>query len=85
MARLPERSYTPTQERILAVLADGEPHPASELWGCLGDELSNGNALNNHITVLRKLLPLGQLIINRQHKGVSYFQMGRLVAPGTAD
>lgn len=56
--------YTPTQRRILAVLADGEPHSREELIACLGDadgiagqyDESAYSCLRMHISNLRKVL-----------------------------
>lgn len=58
--------YTPTQRRILAVLADGLCHSAEELRGCLEDDLAGPTALRYHISEVRhKLEQRGQSIVFR--------------------
>jgi hypothetical protein len=48
--------FTPTEERLLAVLGDGEPHSRDELVACLADELSGWKHVKWHLTSLRKHL-----------------------------
>ena len=65
-------SYTPTQQRILDLLSDGQPHPREELLECIDDELSNPHNLPNHLCLLRKRLPadhdiICQLLRNKIH------------------
>ena len=48
--------FTPTQQRLLKVLSDGERHEKDELWECLGDDKATGNNLRVHLTYLRKKL-----------------------------
>lgn len=57
--------FTPTQQRILAVLADGEAHTRSELLLCVDPEgFAVPVNLQNHISSIRKILrPAGQDII----------------------
>ncbi len=56
--------YTPTQQRMLAVLADGMRHTKEELISCLWDEMGTIGTVNVHLTYLRKILrPMGQDII----------------------
>ena len=50
------REYTPTEERLLAVLGDGMDHSPAELMGCLYDEMSGRGTLSTHIHHLRKKL-----------------------------
>lgn len=55
--------FTPTETRILNLLADGKPHARDELLACLWDELSGKAALLTHLTrIRRKLEPFGQTI-----------------------
>lgn len=58
-------NFTPTQKRILDVLADGLPHRRDELLDCLDDPLcSTRENLQAHLTRLRvKLRPAGHDII----------------------
>lgn len=56
--------FTPTQTRLLSILADGMPHTPEELLTCLDDPLSELINLQLHISLLRKKLrPAGQDII----------------------
>jgi DNA-binding response OmpR family regulator len=62
--------FTPTQQRIMAVLADGLPHSTAEMLGCLLDELNDASCLRSHISHLRKKLrPTGQDIISQRMNG----------------
>lgn len=54
--------FSPTENRILAVLNDGQQHTPSELLKCLGDELQSKDNVNVHIANIRKKL-------KRQAKG----------------
>jgi DNA-binding response OmpR family regulator len=59
-----EVSFTPTQRRMLLVLADGLPHRPQELHACLHDDLGPLSNIRWHIGKLReKLRPLGQDIV----------------------
>lgn len=48
--------FTPTERRMLAMLADGLPHRKKELHLCLGDELSDFSTVRVHIHNIRKKL-----------------------------
>jgi hypothetical protein len=57
-------AYTPTQKRMLRLLADGLPHPRTELFQCLVDDLGPLSNIQPHLSHLRKRLrPKGQDII----------------------
>ena len=49
-------TLTPTEARILAVLADGKPHARGVLMRCLDDDLAGPGALRIHIHRLRQKL-----------------------------
>lgn len=49
-------SLSPVQRRMLAVLADGEPHHKKELFDCLDDNLANPAAIKVHLSGIRKAL-----------------------------
>lgn len=56
--------FTPTESRLIRMLADGQPHPKGQLVQCLPDELATFEALRQHILRLReKLEPIGQTIV----------------------
>lgn len=77
---LPNGRFTPTQERILATLDDGNPHPAAELRSCLDDELAGNTALHFHVSVIRKKIrPAGQDIATHRVGRVTYYALVRLV------
>jgi hypothetical protein len=56
--------FTSTEQRILAVLGDGERHRQSELQAVLDDELASKGSVFTHLSRIRvKLRPIGQDII----------------------
>lgn len=56
--------FTPTQQRMVDLLADGLPHPRQQLRECLYDELSEFSVVQNHISDIRKKLLLrGEYIV----------------------
>lgn len=73
-------SFTPTQQRLLAVLADGRPHQKGELLAML-DSLVGENTLSVHLCAMRKKLrPIGQDIICQYMERHYYFRQIRLLA-----
>jgi hypothetical protein len=67
------KRMTPTEERLMAVLGDGEPHSREELVACLNDELSSWDSVKSTISVLRKKLHPGRQtivcqVLNRKFK-----------------
>lgn len=64
---------TPTQERFLALLADGLAHDRLELHALLWDEQGALSNIKPHLTHLRKVLrPLGETVICERHVTVRY-------------
>lgn len=55
--------YTPTEQRILTVLSDGQAHPRKELLACLNDDMAVAHTLRHHIRNIRRKLPEGQTIV----------------------
>lgn len=56
--------FTPNEERILKVLADGKAHPRAELLECLLDPLATKSCLVAAIFRIRKKLkPFNQYIV----------------------
>lgn len=49
-------TLTPTQDKLLKLLADGEPHLAEQLMVGLGDEFMEHNTLKVHVSNLRGAL-----------------------------
>jgi DNA-binding response OmpR family regulator len=73
--------FTPTQQRIIDKLSDGQAHSFKEMLGCLRDELDDTNCLNTHIShIRRKIRPQGQDIICQRLDGVSHYRLIRLMA-----
>lgn len=55
-------TFTPTEARILAVLADGHPHARRELARCLWDERGRLSNVARHVSNIRAKLPPGEWI-----------------------
>lgn len=56
--------YTPTEQRILNLLADGLPHTRIEVFQCLWDDMGNLSNIRFHLSRLRgKLHRLGETIV----------------------
>ena len=56
--------FTPTQQRMLAVLSDGLPHTVEELLSCIDDTLASKQNVQHHVSDARKVLrPRGQDVI----------------------
>lgn len=73
-------SLTPTQDRMLSILADGLPHTRRELHGCLYDDQGALGNIRNHIAALRKKLrPLGQDIVCELSSGAICYRQVRLL------
>lgn len=59
-----EPIFTPTQRRMLEVLADGQPHTKKELHACLVDELGPLSNVEFHISEIRRAIkPFGEDIL----------------------
>lgn len=76
------KDFTPTQQRMLAVLADGRGHTLEELRACLYDELGSSSNVWFHISRLRKQLQQrGENIATLKQFGtLYYFHVRRLGA-----
>ena len=74
--------YTPTEQKILDILADGRPHSREELKKLLPDGEMNGKkALPGHITNLRKKLnPIGESVLCELHKRQIHYRHVRLIS-----
>jgi hypothetical protein len=78
--------WTPTQRRILAVLADWQPHAREELHRCLNDDLGSLANLWAHVSNIRKALqPLGEDVVCVRHLGVICYRKVRLAKPAGAE
>lgn len=57
-------TFTPVEQRMLNVLADGLNHTKQELFECLDDDLAQLKSITPHLTRLRrKLNPQGRDIV----------------------
>ena len=73
--------FTPTQQRIVDVLQDGQPHHRNELFQCLNDDLTTYTTLKVHLCNIRKVLrPLGQDVICELSGQQVYYRLARLLA-----
>lgn len=71
---------TPTEERILRVLADGRRHTRLEVHVCLNDELAQMGAIRPHISRLRrKLRKNGEDVICEFCGGTVYYRIVRIM------
>ena len=72
--------YTPTEHRIIRLLADGLPHRREEVHACLDDELSQIESIYPHISKLRrKIQPSGQDILAVTTGRITFYQQVRLL------
>lgn len=74
--------WTPTESRILAVLADGEAHPRAELFACLNDDLGKNNNLAVRLHYIRRKLPRGQTIITELSGRAIFYRHVMLLKTG---
>ena len=75
-----EVRFTPTETRLLRILADGNRHLMVELFECLDDELSSKNALAKAVCLLRKKLePRGEGIIVEWWQRRRYYRQVRFL------
>lgn len=55
--------FTPTEQRIMDLTADGKQHTRAEMLSCLNDELSTGSLHVHVYNIRRKLEILGETIV----------------------
>lgn len=78
-----DNGFTKTQNAMLAVLSDGQPHTREELHKCLPDELSEMSAVRFHISNIRKVLrPKGQDIVCELKYGKIHYRHVRIISQG---
>lgn len=69
----PQVRFTPTQLRIVQLLADGKPHSRKEIHELLWDETSDMTTIRYHISLARKSLALlGETIVCELNCGIWY-------------
>lgn len=76
-------NFTPTQQKMLAVLADGKAHAREELHKCLEDPLTSVKAIRAHLSSIRKLLrPAGEdIICELKDRAICYRHVRLLSGP----
>lgn len=80
--------FTPTQQRIMDVLADGKPHHKSELHECLFDDMAvdKDDSVSKHIIQIRKKLnPDGYDIVTNMRNRKCYYMHVRLLSTSSYD
>ena len=74
--------FTPTQEKLLAILADGAPHLRQELLDVFDDPMPTRKKLTNHLMAIRKVLrPIGHDIVCQLLYQKCYYRHVRILAP----
>lgn len=81
MTTVSDTKFTPTQQRLLAILEDGEPHCRADLLKCLSDDLTLPSTLRVHICLLRKrLLPQGRGVACEFVAGKIHYRLFRRIS-----
>ena len=74
--------FTPTEQRILDLLADGGMHTREEMYSCLDDDLASPTAIRFHLSNMRKKLnPSGYDISCAERNGGAYRLVQTLSSP----
>lgn len=66
--------YTPTQKKLLEILADGKAHSRHELHAAICDEYDSMVNMQFHISAIRKRLPEGEKIICELIVGTTHYR-----------
>ena len=75
------KQITPTQQRILNVLNDGDTHTREELFECLEDDLAGKSAVQCQVSRLRSILKPQGLIIDCVYRSRRWlYRMSRHLA-----
>lgn len=76
-----ENEFTPTQTKILNLLADGKPHTKNEVRMTIGDEFTSDATLRMHISNIRiRLKNRCEDIVCRIDQRRAYYQHVRLIS-----
>lgn len=79
-------SFTPTQQAMLDVLADGLPHTRKELHACLPDELGALSNIQPHLCKMRKTLKQrNEDVICCVENGYICYRHVRLIVPSVGN
>lgn len=75
-------TYTPIQQRILALLSDGMPHDRWDVLKCIGDSLATLPTLHQHLYLLRlRLRMINQEILCERRQGRYMYRHVKLLVP----
>lgn len=78
--------FTPTQQKMLAVLADGQAHVRKELHECLEDPLTSVKAIRAHLSSIRRLLrTMGEDIVCELKDRAICYRHVRLLGSSNGD
>ena len=73
-------SFTPTQQLIMDLLSDGEPHKRAELLNAI-DPLCTPNTLQTHLSNIRKVIrPSGEDVVCELRERGIWYRRVRLLA-----
>lgn len=76
-----QNGWTPTEQRIIDMLADGKARHKAELLTCLLDSQAEYNALRFHLSNMRgRLRAKGQDIVAVHKHRTTYYQQVRLLS-----
>lgn len=70
--------YTPTQLRILSILSDGQRHSKEEIRLAI-DYLAEDQTIWAQISLLRKVLPVGEEIVCESFRRKTHYRHVRLL------
>lgn len=72
--------FTPTQQKLLRVLADGNRHRRRELLDAMGDDQATPANLSTHLCILRKRLSdMGETILCEYYDRTINYRHVRLI------
>ena len=74
--------FTPTQQRIMDLLSDGESHAKGEVRTCLWDDLGAMKNIHPHIVAIRKAIrPLGYIITIQFRARTPHYILSQSISP----
>lgn len=80
MATPPPQKLSPTELKVLALLADGKPHHRAEVAGCFAAPPSPANLWTTLCNLRRKLRPHGETVLTIVCGRDTYYSWGRRLA-----
>lgn len=76
-----KNGYSPSQQAMIDIFSDGEPHGKTELLEALAGYVSSPGALRKALCMLRKRLPKDQTILCLLRNRRIFYQHVRLLSP----